>query len=317
MQGLLWTGASIALSVSLLSLSLPPKSVETLSDVDLGNDCQREYHEFGDAPEGILAYPAVVGAFPTCITPGPMGTRTEVCGPGGGANGPAGYVEHVSTAPGPNYWLGCFGDPPFGVDGEPDGKTNTPAVGFSACVPGLLTDCVEATPWGMMFDQDECYGDAPPDASLRSLVTLLACLDASVPINTSNCGPDRQVFLNICVDMNADGDWLDSFRCPDDVCASEWPVRNAPIVLPPGCFTQPSPVFRVGPNVGPSWMRISISDNPAAPDYAWNGTRTTGGGGIGQQGFANGETEDYPITIDRETPTTQDTWGRLKIKYRP
>ena len=66
----------ITLALAMI-LALPVASRAT--DVD-GPDCQQNPSDFGDAPEGVLAYPGVLGHFPTCIFPGPPGNATSDCG---------------------------------------------------------------------------------------------------------------------------------------------------------------------------------------------------------------------------------------------
>lgn len=279
------------------------------TDVDGPNDCVHQIHDFGDAPEFVPAYPAVPGRFPTCIAPGPVGTQTFVCPPISTPPGPTGYVHHIQFGMPSNYWLGCYFNAigPYGIDNEIDGKTNTPAVGISAC-GGIPTDCIEAA-FGMTFDQDECFGDGS-DAGVRR-PTLIACRPSAVTMDVFNCGQPRQVFLNICLDLNRDGDWNDNVACPG-ACAYEWAVVNAPFTLPAaGCLTLTSPLFLVGPQAGPSWMRVSISDDPMPLDYPWNGTVSLPGSAT-----HGGETEDYPVFIDEHIGTAPSTWGNMKTLYR-
>lgn len=294
------------LSALVLGVALPAAA----TDVDGPDDCQRTLRDFGDAPEGVPAYPGpVLGNFPTCLAPGGVGTQTGVCPPLGPPPGPAGYVMHVQAPSAGNYWLGCYGLPAIGmsgIDSEPDGKTNSPAVGVSACSP-IPTDCVEAA-YGMTFDQDECFLDGSDTGVLRP--ALPACQMTTVVYTTANCAQTTQAFLNICVDFNADGDWNDNLSCPG-VCAYEWAVVNAPIVVPTGCATFVSPPFLVGPQPGPAWMRVSISSDPMPPDYPWNGTASLPGGMV-----RGGETEDYPAFVDQHVGTEPSTWGSLKTLYR-
>jgi hypothetical protein len=286
---------------------------QPFNDVD-GPDCDRFFTDMGDAPEQMLAYPAVMGLFPTCRAPGPAGAAETDCAPVSAPPGAVnGWIDHHSSDT-RGYWLGCFSG---GVDSEADGKTNQPVSFRSVCSTAQTTDCVETAPWGMRFDQDECFGDGrPEDATLRQPVSLMVCTDTKIPFTISNCATTRRMFLNVCVDMNHDGDWNDNFRCPDGVCAYEWAVRNLPLDIPGGCSNAGTPGFRVGPISGPSWMRITISDNGVGPDYPWNGSASaTVNGAAGW--LWNGETEDYPIMIySGPTPTRSDSWGVVKIRYR-
>jgi hypothetical protein len=274
------------------------------TDVDAGNDCSRTTLDMGDAPEGSLAYPGgPLGAFPTCLAAGPVGTR-EVCGGGTGAPpGPAGYVRHGPSPLG-RYWIGCFGGAasPSGVDGSIDGH--------GGC--GLPAECVQSAFGSLNVGQDECLGDGS-DAGLISSPIYVACARGSVILSVWNCGTAlRQVHLNVCIDMNRDGDWLDAFACTAPTgCANEWAVVNEAVVIGPGCNSFQSSSFRVGPLPGPAWMRVTVTDEPVGPDFPWNGSAAAPGGQ-----FVGGETEDHPVTIDAAVPAGQGTWGGVKTLYR-
>jgi hypothetical protein len=282
------------------------------TDVDGPNDCARLLVDDGDAPEGVLAYPGVPGNFPTCTAAGAVSTQTSVCAPVSTAPGATGYVLHVQFVGDPytpHYWLGCYGTPaaPFGIDTDSDGKVNSPAVGASACA-AIGTDCVEAA-FGTTFDQDECLGDGS-DAGIRSPLVFGTCSLAVVPFETWNCGPGHFAFLNICVDWNADGDWNDNVDCPGG-CAYEWAIVNHPMFIPGGCASFTSPSFPSGPDPGPAWLRISLSDAPMPTDYPWNGTAGLGGGAV-----LGGETEDYPAVVSSAVGVGPSTWGGVKRAYR-
>jgi hypothetical protein len=288
------------------------------TDVDGPDDCLRDLIDFGDAPECVPAYPSgVLGQFPTCLTGCGVGTQTftPLCPPVSTPPGPTGFVRHVQFGPGAagNFWLGCYGGAagPFGIDSEPDGKTGSPATGMSACAAGLATDCVEAA-FGMTFDQDECWLDGSDAGIPGPPLTLIACTTTSIPYMAWHCGPAPiQVFLNILIDFDADADWNDVLECPDLGCAPEWVVINAPILLVPGCNTLASPPFLVGPRPGPSWLRISLTQEPVPPDYPWAGSAGMAGGQ-----FPGGETEDYPLEIDSSVPNERSSWGEIKSTFR-
>ncbi len=276
----------------LLALALMFPAPSRATDVDGPDDCQRTPTDYGDAPENCLAYPGVMGHFPTCRADSPPGDATNACGPVLPPPGPTGFVMHQHLPTLFQYWLGCgpAGTPPMGIDGEPDGKVNDTGAGASVCNPGLLVDCVEKA-FGMTFGQDECYGSS--DAGLSSPVAFAPCTPSSITFKAWNCSPNaQQVVLNILVDWNHDGDWNDIVQCPTGACVPEWAVQNVVITLFPGCNTITSPSFMSGPTAGPAWMRISISDNQAPGDYAWAGSAHLPG-----QAMINGETEDYPVSI--------------------
>ncbi len=268
------------------------------NDVDGANDCARDTHDMGDAPEGSLAYPGVIGHFPTCLAQTALGTQELACAPISTPPGPTGHVINVNLA-GNGYWLGC-GAPaigPSGIDSEPDAKVNSDGSAFSFCTPTLAVDCVENA-FGMKFGQDECYGD--DDAGLASPVVFTACQSLAVPFRTYSCATySRTAYLNVLVDWNHDGDWNDNLQCPGATaapCVYEWAVKNVPIQIPPGCGTLRTPPIPAGPTPGPAWMRITISDEPVTDDFPWAGSANTPSGVL-----HGGETEDYPVTIRQVT----------------
>jgi hypothetical protein len=294
---------SVLLACALCALALATPAAAR--DVD-GPDCGFTRIDYGDAPEGVFAYPGVPGRFPTCTLSALPSSWDVACPPISTPPGPSGFVTHFLG--GANFWLGCYGPPAAlfsGIDTDPDGKTNQPAVGFSACGP-FPTDCVEAA-FGLTFDQDECYADGS-DAGVVSPPSLVVCKLGSVSFNTMNCQPFiRQAFLNILVDFNHDGDWNDNEICPaSGACAYEWAIKNEVISIFPGCAANVSPAFFVGPRPGPSWMRITISEDAVGDDFPW----------FGATGLHNGETEDYPVDIQIETPAAPSSWGQVKAIYR-
>jgi hypothetical protein len=285
----------------MLGIAFPAPAPAT--DVDGPDDCTRSPIDFGDAPEGVQAYPGVPGRFPTCLLPGPVGTQELACPPISTLPAATGFVRHVKLGYG--YWLGC--DPanplPMGIDSETNGKTNDTGGPFSACNPTLTVDCFE-TAFGLTFGQDECYGSN--DAGLAGPMLMFApCTPSSVTFQAYSCDPPHQVYLNILVDWNQDGDWNDNFLC-GTLCAYEWAVKNVPILLNPGCQPYVSPGFMTGPTTGPGWMRITLSDQPVNDDFPWAGSVT-----MLPPRLSGGETEDYPIEVwgqQQSCPDYED-WG--------
>jgi len=282
--------AALAFALAACVLFLTPRAL-LATDVDGGMDCAKpSTMDFGDAPEGALAYPGIPGRFPTCLAAAPPGTQEATCIPISTVPGPTGFVRHVNPAGSPHYWLNCSPGADFGIDSEPDGKMNATGAAASACNAGVAVDCVEPA-FGMMFGQDECYGGTDAGIDPPPLV-FAACSTGVVTFRTMNCAPaPRTVYLNILLDMNQDGDWNDNFLC-GTVCAYEWAVKNAVVTLVPGCDMQDSPSFLIGPNVCFSWLRISLSDTPVTDDYPWRGSA-----GLAGQTLQGGETEDYPVAI--------------------
>lgn len=240
-------------------------------------------YEYGDAPEGALAYPVdpaiptpplpVMGQFPTC----------ELAGP-------AGFVRHDIPWP--------FIDPLFiggGVDFEWDGNAGPPCV-FPA------------------YDMDECQVDPDSDPLLLpgsfTLVggTIQPCPGAPVSPLVPEAGdpafwgididftvtnglvPPQPATLNVLIDLNQNGKWGDLIILPDGTFQSEHVLVNLPI--PPG-YSGPASglgifgqTFFTDPGImGHAWIRITVSPGGVAPD--WEGS------GI----FVYGESEDHLILL--------------------
>jgi len=295
-------GAFLLFAFTLLSFS----GAALATDVDGPDDCQRPAMDFGDAPEGIDAYPGVTGHFPTCGVSSHPATWDTTCTPISSKPLFVGFVLHDN--PVASYWLGCGSlSAAMGIDGDPDGKTSVGSP--SSRCSGEPVDCSENA-FGLDFGQDECWGS--DDAGVHR-PTLEVCQDATVTFDTYNCGSARDVYLNILIDMNRDGDWNDNFLCPSG-CTYEWAVKNALVTLPTGCNTQASPAFRVGPFPGEGWMRVSITDVPVNDDFPWYGSRSMG------VLLPGGETEDYPVQITavagaREQPSPEHL--RLAVEPNP
>ena len=231
--------------------------------------------DWGDAPEGAIAYPdsGTMGQFPTCI-----------------AAGPATWVYHgPGPGPVPLAWFGVTGDPFTGLDWETDGNAG------SCTFPP--------------YDQDEGeFGITDLDAGLLgphaytvsggSVVAFGAggalgytCQPAAWGVNsdilTWNLGPDP-AYVNVLMDWNQDGMWGGNSTCPggnmtpEHVLVNLWiPAGSVGILADFG-----APDFLIGPNAGYIWTRFTISPEPVGED--WDGSGD----------FSYGETEDYLLLIE-------------------
>jgi len=305
----------------LLAALLIAPAMPVLADDDVdGPDCGRTIDDFGDAPEGfpIFYVTSPIGHFPTCLAPGAPGTQEASCPAISSAPGPTGYMKNVQFGAS-NYWLGCYPDPLsalWGIDSESDGKTNPSGSGASLCSAGVTVDCDYGFP--VSVGQDECNVVGPPGTAGDAGVSIptgavVACVPMYLNLNTANCGQPRQAYLNVLVDWNQDGDWNDVVVCdpPQSPCTYEWSIKNVPIAIPTGCANQASPTFLGGPNIGYSWMRVSITDEAVDNDFPWAGSANRPSGF-----YTGGETEDYRVLVVRGDPVSPRSWGGLKIQYR-
>lgn len=225
------------------------------------------YIEWGDAPEGAIAYPSlgVTGQFPTCAAVGPAGS----------------FVAH---GPGP---FGFFGPV---LDGEADGNAgNCPLF-----PPYDADECWQDGDAGLLW---------PPAYTIDAALNVVSCTGqqgclgapcasaswgANVDIQVSNPGTSV-AWVNVLADWNQDGLWAGASSCPTGA-APEHLLVNFPV---PAGFSGPlaalgPPGFLIGPNSGYVWSRFTISD--AQVPVGWSGAAT----------FAGGETCDYLLCIEEE-----------------
>jgi len=230
----------------------------------------QEEGEYGDAPEGAMAYPdlGIMGDFPTC---------TGVL--------PEGFVMH---APNPGPFFGPM------LEWEPDGNAgncpNFPPYDADECFAdgdaGLLL------PPAYTIDPLLNYAPCQPGAtgSLGQVCTG-AAWGTSVDIHVTNPLP-IDVFVNVLMDWNRDGKWFGVSPCPGPSPAPEHVLVN--FVVPAG-FVGPlsalgPPPFVIGPLPDYIWTRFTISAQIVPSD--WNGD------GV----FETGETEDYLLLVLDELP---------------
>jgi hypothetical protein len=244
--------------------------------------------EYGDAPEGVNAYPNlgfVLGQFPTCV-----------------AVGPATFVYH-----GPLCWSHFPGlAPPFDfeIDGN-GGVCPQPPYDFDEC---FLTDAGILFPFPYTIDAANnivpCPGAVP---STLGPTCTVAQWGINLDIMVTNQMPVPGYF-NLLVDHDMNGTWNGGSNCPGVGTAWEHAVVNF-FPVPIG-FTGPlsllgPPPFLLGPNQGYVWTRFTVSESPVPTN--WNGA----------QSFEDGETEDYLFFIGPPpSPVEDSTWGTIKGLYR-
>lgn len=228
--------------------------------------------DFGDAPEGAVAYPSlgISGQFPTCI-----------------GVGPAAWIQHG------------LGWAHFGPswDAEPDGNAGICPV-FS---PGQYDqdECYNDGDAGLLFPESfTIVGglgsevvQACPSWTGTSLGTVCqpAVWGGNLDIVTVNNMP-VQGYVNVLMDWNQDGQWGGSSTCSSGSSVPEHVLVNFPVPTP---YSAPlsnllPPNFQIGPNPGYVWTRFTVTERPVTLPWTGDGS------------FEDGETEDYLLRVDPE-----------------
>lgn len=247
-----WAGLAVA----------PAGEVHSIADRD-----------YGDAPEGALAYPSsgVIGQFPTCV-----------------GVGPAAWIEHGKG--------GLFLGPK--VDLEPDGNAGQ-CPGFN---PNLYNqdEGIKDTDAGLLKPRAYTIKGAAGSEGVFPLVTSIGLLylgnanespgwGVNLDLEVHNQRPDgREAYLNVLMDWNQDGKWHGSVLTPSGLLP-EHALVNFPI---PHGYNGPlsalnPPSIKLGPNAGYVWARFTISEQKVVENQKWNGD------GV----FTDGETEDYLLRV--------------------
>jgi len=255
MDGHVWQGEDIGLAFSI------------------GGDepCPgEEPREYGDAPEGALAYPAngVTGQFPTCLFVGP-----------------AGYIQHNN--------FGAYFGPSF--DFELDGNA------------GL---CPLFNPNSYDADECWQDGDAglitPPSYTIQGPVggeQVVPCTGqvgalgrtcqtavwgTNIDVNVTNNMPSQSIgYVNVLIDWNQDGAWGGASQCPTAQAPEHVLVDfQVPNGFSGALSALGPPSFLIGPNPDYVWARVTITE--VTVGAGWDGTGT----------FEDGETEDYLLLVD-------------------
>jgi len=232
--------------------------------------------DFGDAPEGAMAYPAngVIGQFPTCITILPSGWIQQMnfgawFGPSVDFefDGNAGQCPLFS-----NYNADeCFGDGDAGL-----------------ILPGAFT--LTGLPWQVV--------PCPQSSGLPLGNTCTtATWGQNIDIDVHHlCQSGIPHFVNVLIDWDQNGNWGGSSQCPGALPAPEHVLVNFPVpfgYIGPLSGLQPPP-FLIGPNPGHVWVRFTFSEVPVTTPWDGHGS------------FEDGETEDYLLLVTEEEPDTYD-----------
>ena len=243
------------------------------------------FGDFGDAPNGALAYPAggVIGHFPTCT---------------GDAEG---FVAHVT-----GHTEVHFGP---SVDFETDGNA-----GVCAWPPYDKDECAGPPDAGLVRPDAytigsggvvaTCSGQSGRPLGMPCTTGSWAATGA-VDIDVTNNWPTT-MYVNVLMDWNQDGVWAGASPCgaavtPEHVLVN-WPVPSG-YTGPLSALSPPS--FLIGPNLGYVWARFTIGEVPLP--VGWNGAHI----------FDLGETEDYLLRIGAlgtDVPNGGPPRGRLELE---
>ena len=216
--------------------------------------------DFGDAPEGVLAYPSLgtMGNFPTLIN-----------------TGPSGWVQHTNFG----AWFGPL------VDFEPDGNAGIPFPPYDQ------DETFQDGDAGLILPDPYTIQVIPP-ATVVPLAAApgkpflgtpgqTAVWGTDVDIDVHNTMPNETVgYVNVLMDWNQNGVWGDA----GEHVLVDFPVPN-PYNGPLSALAPPN--FTIGPNSGYVWTRFTISERQVVS--GWDGTGS----------FEDGESEDYLLEVDQ------------------
>lgn len=240
--------------------------------------------EWGDAPEGSIAYPStgVIGSFPTCQN-----------------TGPAQWIWHS-----PLCWA-FFGP---GFDFEMEGNAGNcgmfPPYDADECFADndaglIIPPAYTIVPQGGGLVVVPCQVPGP-----LGYICTWAIWGGNVDIHVTNTMP-VDGFLNVLMDFDQSGSWGGASNCgsapaPEHVLVN-WPVPMG--FSGPVSALGPQP-FLLGPRDRYIWTRFSVTEQAVQLD--WDGS------GI----FEDGETEDYLLELIHPSATSQTSWTTIKSLYR-
>ncbi len=152
------------------------------------------------------------------------------------------------------------------------------------------------------------------DDAVNMPLVLPDCGWAKFQYQVTVIDPNVDLWVNVWLDFDRDGDWDDTLECPDGP-AREWAVQNQFLFnLPAGLNDVVTPGFR---SVHPEnardeiWMRITLSEQPWTGGSS-PGVRFNAGSGPVEK-YQIGETEDYFFTPevpdDADCPLCEDFNG--------
>lgn len=248
----------LAISVLVLTILATPLSAGTLS-IARAETATTPFQDYGDAPDSnnraglsMTAYPGVPARFPT------VAQTVEPSGP-----------VHTAVSTRLRYILG------YGISAEESADAGADDDGFNNIVPQF----------------DEADRDGRDDGvALPDHLPHCERVQIQVAVTVFDRGQQfpENVFVNLWLDFDRNGQWGEQKTCPNGVVSTEWAVNNHAISLPaPGVHVITLPAF-VAWNEQPDddmWMRVTLAESQAPA--------ADGRGPLG--GYSFGETEDYRL----------------------
>jgi hypothetical protein len=147
------------------------------------------------------------------------------------------------------------------------------------------------------------------DDSIKLPLSLPNCCWTTIDYEVTVVDPNVDLWVNIWLDWNRDGDWDDVVDCPEGH-APEWAVQNQFLFnLPIGLNKITSPAFLPWnpDNVENIWIRITLSEQPWKTGSNPGVVGNAGSGPLAK--YEIGETEDYYIIPDMTCSICKDYNG--------
>ena len=258
------------------------------------------FHDHGDAPEGVLAYPSlgVMGEFPTCRL---LGEDFS-------------YIRHSHTLNrriGPTIDLEYDGNaglcPVFNLKYDFDESYDNEALVESSRDAGIEKIVPYTILGGPEFEFVQAFiAEGDEGDRNRSLGSAAGWAEwgTNLDLNFWIHGEAEEAFINVLIDWNQDGEWGGLVDGPGLSAPVPERVLSDVRVSGRGMFRLSSlglPRFQIGPNAGYVWTRFTITDRAFGPDWTGSGL------------FADGETEDYLFRISERSMLFD--WGDAPLPY--
>jgi hypothetical protein len=256
----------IGLAALLLLFSITlPAGAQTSADLK---------GDLGDAPDSSNHDQSSLKAYPNHLLTSPVASYPSVFDPG--LSGPQGPFHHNPLG---RAWLGASVSSERDADLLPDDDPTA----------NIYTDGTDGA-------RHQANQDLLDDTLPARGINLPRCASTSFEYTVSGSAlmGEHRDYVNVWIDMNADGDWGDTVSCTTaegKVKVSEWAVKNQPIIVRPGQNKIMTPIFgsaHTNQDERKLWLRITLAESPLSDEH--------GDGSGPASGFNSGETEDYLMT---------------------